>query len=656
MRGLGETREGGKVQGLLITLAGTAFALFYIYSAVGGNFVTLPFTSTRFYLPAFPFHVFVSMFIFFTGFLTFILYPAREKSPKNRISAVDAILCLLLIAVTIDFITNFAPRGEMAGIVSTQEMVFGTIAIVLCFEMCRRVLGPILPIVTVVFLIYLFFGYLFPRGLSHEQMPARSIISFIYSQEGIYGVVTNVFATYVFLFMVLGSIFTVTRVGDVFVDLAFAIVGRTNGGAAKAAIMSSGLVGSMVGSGSANICITGTFTIPLMKRAGYSPTFAGGVEAVASIGGHIMPPVMGASAFIMASFTETPYVEICLIAAVPAILYYICLFMSAHFYATKNGIVGLPREELPSFWGTLKKGWILLTPIVLLIVLLLYRYTPFYAAFWAILGSLAAAMVKKETRLSPRRLILALATGAKNSLIIGVTGGVMGIVLACVTLPGLALTFSALVLSYSHNILIVAIILIGIAAYILGMGLTQSASYIILSILAVPALMELGVPRLTANLAILWFCLSAPLTPPFCLGAFTAAGLAQTDPMKTGFVSVRLAQPVFVLPLIMIYGPLLMTGTWTEVIICWVAVAFGFISSSAALEGCMFVPLRFYERVILAVSALLLFWPQYLLDLAGLIILAVIFFSQKAKKQKIGIEKFEALPVIGLSEGSSSEK
>ena len=492
-------------------------------------------------------------------------------------------------------------------------------------------------------------------------------MGYLYSQSGIYGVITRVYAQVVFIFLIFGALLQATRVGDVFVDLAFALVGRFKGGAAKAAVVSSGLVGSIVGSGAANIVITGTFTIPLMKRGGFRATYAAATEAVASIGGHLMPPIMASAAFILAAMTETPYYKVALVSLVPALLYYLSVFMSVHYYASKNNLQGLSKEELPDFWGVMKKDGILLLPIVLLIMLLILQFSPFFAGFWAIVASVVVSTFKQKCwyllgvqaavfvasilyggdavylyvligcflswRHQEARRIMseigdAFVTGSVNSLVIGATAGVMGLVLTGVTHPDLAQKMTAIILSYSNNMLWLAVALVALASYILGMGMTITASYILIAILAGPALMDFGLSMFTAHMIILWLSQDAALTPPFALGAFVAAGVAQCDPMRTGFISLKLAKPLYVVPLLMAYTPILINGPWDQVILVWASAALGFICTSAALEGYFLRILTTFDRCLMGAAGCALFWNGMWYKTTGLALLIVSIVMQ----------------------------
>ncbi len=439
--------------------------------------------------------------------------------------------------------------------------------------------------------------------------------------------------------------------------------------------------------------MTGTFTIPLMKRSGYQPHYAAGVEATASIGGHLMPPIMGSAAFLVAAFAEVNYGTVALVSLVPALMYYYSVYMAVHYKARRIGISGLPREELPNFGEIMRKDGYRLLPVALLIFLLIMRFSPFYAAFWSILAALAISCVREDTRLlqlptpianlighggapeplegeqapsgpmaawgglvagliilaalpilfgmsigsavffaiaamilfSSPRLVNALTYGATGSLVIAATAGIMGIVLAGVTMPGLALRFPAIVLEYAGGSLPIAIVLCAIASYIMGMGMTITAAYVILAILAVPALVELGVPLLNAHLIILWLSQDSSLTPPFALGAFIAAGVAGADPTRTGFVSVMLAKPLYIVPFLMAYSPILMDpGTpWWDILIVWATGFVGFFCLAVGMEGFFRRPLSWWERCIFFGAAGAFFFQIWWVKFVALGLMAI---------------------------------
>jgi len=672
------TLTGGYLWALRVL--GFIFAVYFLFGAVNGSYTLFGprdwkmFQQLRTleypYLPYYGEQFTLPLFLFFTSCLTFMLYPAREASPQDRPSGVDLIFCVLSFIILCEFIYFYDARGDRAGFVEWNDVVFGFTAACLVWEVCRRVLGLVLPVIAVVFLLYDWGGNHAPGLFAHKGNEFAYVVGYLYSQEGIYGVITRVYAQVVFIFLIFGALLQATRVGDVFIDLSFALVGRYRGGAAKAAVVSSGLVGSIVGSGAANIVITGTFTIPLMTKAGFKPTFAAATEAVASIGGHLMPPIMASTAFILAAMTDTPYWRVALISLVPALLYYLSVFMAVHYYSNRYNLRGLEAHELPNFWEILRKDGILLAPVFILIMLLVLQFSPFFAGFWAIATAIVfstirqkcwyllkiegvvflastlyggdmiylytalaclAAWRQEESRRIMTEISGAFVQGSVNSLVIGATAGVMGLVLTGVTHPDLAQKMTLIILSYSYGFIFLAVVLVAFASYILGMGMTITASYILIIILAGPALQELGLSMLTSHMIVLWLSQDAALTPPFALGAFIAAGIAQCDPMETGFKSLKLAKPLYVVPLLMAYTSILMDGPWSDVILVWVGAALGFIVSAAVLEGYFIRLLTWPDRAILSVASLLLFWNGVWFKLAGLALMVGNLYMQNSR-------------------------
>lgn len=582
-----------------------------------------------------PFYVFLTTYFGFTTVLVFMLYPAGKKSP-DRITFVDFLLIAATVAMVVYFITQFEAMEDRVGLFSRPDFFFGTLAVIVSLESCRRVLGPLLPGLGILLLLYCFYGQYFPAEFAHKGFTVQRVFEFMYSLEGIFGVITRVYATFIFLFILFGAFLIATKTGDFFIDIALCLVGRGKGGAAKVAILGSGFIGSIVGSGSANVAITGVFTIPMMKRTGFKPHIAAAIEAAASIGGHITPPVMGSVIFLLASLTDTPYLEVVKISIVPAILWYFSLYVAIHFYAAKNDLSGMKREELPDFWKTLKQGWILMLPVLLLIIMLAKRYSPHMAAVYSIFAMFIVAMFKKDTRFTLRSFIQTLFKGAKNSLALGATAGTMGIILGGITFPGLALKFSSIVLSYSHGILPIAMVLILMAAYVLGMGMTVTPAYVVLAILAAPAMIELGVPILAAHLAIVWFSQSSPLTPPFCLAAFVGAGIAESNPMQTGFASVRLGFAMYVVPFIMVYrAPFLLNGSLVDICLTFIAsfLAIGVIA--VAIIGFFKNPLNWVFRLVLILAAGMVLFGNPFVQFGGILVISAIAITNSKHKKLI---------------------
>ncbi|WP_116653340.1 TRAP transporter permease [Pelagibacterium sediminicola] len=598
----------------LVSLVAISFALFYIHAAL--RFVDAS--------------LFLSTFIGFTGFLTFLIYPATSRSPKDRPSLLDWVLALATLAFSVYYVVSYMDRLMNAGgSVGAVEAGFSAVAVIVCLEMCRRLLGPILPTIALVLIAYNFWGPYFPSMIAHNGISPERFVSYAFSEEGIFGVVTSTFATYVFLFIVFGTFLQTSSIGQMFIDLAFSLFGRSRGGAGKVAVVASGLIGSVLGSGAGNVVVTGSITIPLMKKHGFKPTYAGGIESVASLGGHLMPPIMGGTAFVVAAFTRTDYATILAISVVPAILYYLSLFMSVHFHAAKHGIGGLNAEELPEFWTVLKRDWILLIPVILLIAMLAWGYSAYFSAVVSTLSIIVVKFLRSPRDFRIGWIFSTLEQAAKSSLMVGVTGGIMGVVLAGMLLPGLVLKFSSLILSFSFGLLPLLIVLIILISYLFGMGMTVLASYIILSIVAQPAMLEFGIPLLTIHMMLLWISQDASITPPFCINSFVAANIAKANPMKTGMVSVMLGKPLYIIPVLFVYTPMLMDGPWGEIIATWVSSALGFVALAAALEGYMKKSMSVPERLAVVVASVLLFWPGLLFDLAGLFVLAAVYLVQR---------------------------
>jgi TRAP transporter 4TM/12TM fusion protein len=587
------------------------FSLFYIYTAGFGL------VSTEIHRGA---------YILFTMLLCFMFYPFSKRSSGTRVPISDWILCLFVVVSVIYWIVEFPSYATDRVRNPTQsDIVMGVIITVLSLEVARRTINLILPLLAFLFLLYAYFGPYVPGTMGH---PGFSIVSIVESIAcdvgGIYGIVANTYATFIFPFIIFASFLNASGVGDAIESLALAIAGGTTGGPAKVAVVSSGIIGSITGSSAANAVVTGAYTIPLMKKTGYKSHVAAGVEAAASSGGQMLPPVMGAGAFLLATFTGTAYVDLIKIAAVPAALYFLSVGFMVHFIAGREGLKGLPRKELPRVRDViLQKGYLLL-PIIVILVLLIARYSPQKAAFGAIICTIALSYVKRETRLGPRKLLDALILAAKNSLVVGATAGTVGIIVGITLMAGLGIKFSALILGFSAGLLPLTIILTAVASYIMGMGLTVTASYVVVSALAVPALAELAVPTVAAHLVVFWYVETGQVTPPVALAAFAASGIARCDPNKAGFAAVRLASPLLITPILFVYTPLLLNGPVANIVETIASVTIGFVAYAGMMQGYWLRKAEFLERFLLGFGALCLFVPNIYTDLAGLAILAIV--------------------------------
>jgi TRAP transporter 4TM/12TM fusion protein len=570
-----------------------------------------------------------------TFILCFMLYPAGKKSPKKRISILDGIFIVGMIGTIVYYVLEFPTlANRIGGATETQDVVLGWFLIILSLEMARRSVGNIIPLIAISLLIYAYFGPYFPLGLGHSGFSLSRIAESLFlTGDGILGMICNIFASYILIFVILGSFMEVSGCGKAFIDLAYAITGKMTGGPGLAAVITSALFGTVSGSPVANVVTTGTFTIPLMKRLGYQPHFAGAVEAAASTGGQYMPPVMGAAAFLLAEISGTPYVQVIKIAAIPACLYFASVGVIIYLEAVKRGLKGMPASELPRIRELMQSAYLLL-PIPFLIVLLAFDITPFIAAFYAICATVAVSWMRKETRMGPKKIYQALVTSAKASLAVGSTVGVIGIVIGVTNLTGLANYFQQFVLYLSGGHLFLLIVLILIAGLFIGMGLPTTPSYVVLVILGVPALIKMGVPTLTAHLVVFWVSVQSSVTPPVALAAWAGAALAKSDPWKTGITAMKLASWIYLMPFLFVYTPLLNLGWNIDFFYTIFKCVIALVAWAAVLEGHWFRKTAFWERAALVVAAFGLLHEGMLSDVVGISCFVLVAVAQKLSLKK----------------------
>ncbi len=561
----------------------------------------------------------------------------------------------LAIACFVYYESQFNELIVRPGAWTRTDFWVAVVAIVLAIEVARRGLGLWIPAVALVFLAYAHFGYLMPGELSHRGSTIEQIANYtLYSQEGIFGVMTSVMANYVLVFIFLGAFMAHSGMGRFFIELPLAIAGRTAGGPAKVAVLASALFGSISGSSLANIVSTGTFTIPLMKRVGFRPHVAGAVENTASLGGQLLPPVMGSGAFVMSEITGVPYVEIMAIAAVPALLYLLSIGIIVHMEAKRRGIRGMEPGELDRPIVVLRRGWFHLVPFAVLLGFLIAGYSPDWCAVMAI-GSivlinwarvaLAALTPDKFERpdqvLGLRGIRDALIEGTENSLVVGSVAAAIGIVVGVVALTGLGLKMSYLLVSLSAGSLLLALALIAVASLVLGMALPITASYLVLVVLAGPALQEFGVALIAAHMIVFWLSQDSNITPPVCLGAYVAASIAVADPWKTGWTSFRFAKMLYVMPLLFAYTPILMTGTPGETVWTMMTATAGTIAFAGWTMGWLHRGTSWPEWLLLGMAAVMCFLPAALvlpgdlsggqLNVLGVVALAALYAWQRTR-------------------------
>ena len=602
---------------LAVTVVAVAMSLYHMHVAAFGPPEAVIFRGTH---------------LLFALTLLFILYPWRPNgSPWWRV--VDALFlaggfaAVLYIFFKYDYFTN---RIIYIDDLTVWDKLYAVTAVVVVLEATRRVIGWALPLTAIVFLVYAVF---------FTQVKAPVLMEQLYlSTEGIFGSTLGVSASYVMLFVLFGAFMEKSGTGQLFMDFAMSITGHTAGGPGKVSVVSSSLFGTVSGSAVANVMVDGPITIPLMKRTGFRPPFAAAVEAVASTGGQIMPPVMGAAAFVMAEFLVVPYAQVALWALIPAILYYVAVFYAVHFEAKRYKLAGVPRSQLPRFWTVMAERGHLFTPIMVVLTGLILGYSAPLCALAGALSCIPVALLRKTTRVDIRwrSVIDALEEGARNALAVALACACAGIVIGVVTITGLGITFTQWVIVLSQSSLVLALVLTAMAGIVLGMGMPTTPAYIMMVALLVPAVIKLGAVTPAAHMFAFYFAILSAITPPVALAVFAAAGLARCGLWQAGYEAVRIAAPVFIVPFMFVYEPsLLMIGDWTTIATSSISATIGVMCFAAALQGWLVREARPWERVVLLAAALLLIKPGLITDSVGLALLGLVYFIQKQKPAAI---------------------
>lgn len=547
-----------------------------------------------------------SLFIFTGVALAICIHPLRQTVLARSI---DVVFLLAVSAATIRFNEHYLVFAENEGFdIGDFDMAMGWIMILGVIEAGRRSLGLAMAIISAAFLAFLYFGAYVPWPFVHGGFNLRQIATALYAQtDGLYGSITYVLASNLFLFLVFGVFLIRSGASDFFTDICLSFLGTRPGGGAKAAVGSSFITASISGSASANVAITGNITIPMMIRTGYRPAVAGGIEAAASTGGTVMPPVMGASAFIMVALTGFSYGKIVLFATIPALLYFLNVYLQVHFYAMRNNLKGLPAEDCPPFRATLKKGWVFLVPIVVVIVLVYLDYSLRRVGLLAILSVIIASWFT-ERKMGPRAIVEAMADGAKSSLPIIAIAGPVSIIAGAVLLPGTGIRVTGLIIDLAESNLAFTVMFVFVIGYILGMGLSVIPAYVILATLAAPALIQLGIPVIAAHLLVLWWGQASNVTPPVALAAYMAAGISKERLWPVCNVAMVKAMAIFYLPVLFVYQPgLLLEGSVLEIVLTVGTLALGGLAISAGIEGYFYAPLSAMMRVVaIAIGAVLI--------------------------------------------------
>jgi TRAP transporter 4TM/12TM fusion protein len=604
----------GRAMVLLIGVIGAAMSLWHMWVIVAAPPEALFFRGGH---------------LMFAMVLVFMLYPMRSGAQSGRPGPVD----WLCIAGSIAFIgylwANYSyliNRIPYIDDPTTTDKIMAVLAIVLTIEATRRVIGWALPITAM-----LFMGYcLFFTNITIDSLLDQTYLT----TEGIFGSTLGVSAAFVLVFVLFGSFMERTGTGQLFMDFALALTGRQAGGPGKVSVVSSSLFGTISGSAVANVMVDGPITIPLMKRSGFRPAFAAGVEAVASTGGQIMPPIMGAAAFVMAEYLQTSYLQVTLWALIPSLLYYVACFGAVHFEARRMGLKGLPREEIPRMGDVMRERGHLFIPVLAILFMMFAGYSSPLAALVGTLLCFPVALMRKNTRagITWWHVLDALIDGAKNALAVAMACACAGIVIGVIALTGIGIQFTQWVLVLAQNTLLLALIVTAMAGIVLGMGMPTTPAYIIMVSLLVPALMKLGVVQPAAHMFAFYFAILSAITPPVALAVFAAASLAKADLWESGWAAVKIGAAGFVVPFMFVYEPaLLMIGDWDDILRGCVAAALGIAMLAGGLHGFFLRRATTFERALLLVGAGALIYPSWATDLAGLGLGAFVLLMQRGR-------------------------
>lgn len=606
----------GGIARLVITIISVAMVIYHIWAIAFGTPEAVWFRGTH---------------LLFVMLLIFLLHRGSGKveripGPLDLGLMVLAIAPILYLFIEYDYVIN---RIFYVDELTTLDIVMGTLMTVMVLEATRRVIGLALPITAVVFLIY---------GLFIAKLDPSQLLDQLYlTTEGIFGIPLSVSASYVLIFVLFGAFMERTGTGQLFMDFAMSLTGHTAGGPGKVSCVSSALFGTISGSAVANVMVDGPITIPLMKRSGFPPHFAAGVEAVASTGGQIMPPIMGAAAFVMAEFIGVSYGQVIIWALIPAILYYVACFSAVHFEAKRRGLVGVPRADLPRLGAVMRERGHLFLPVIAILVVMYSGFSSPMAALAGVAACFPVAALRKSTRqyVTLENVIMACVDGARNALPVAIACAAAGVVIAVVTLSGVGITFTQFVVHLSQDYLLLALIFTMIAGIVLGMGMPTTPAYIIMTALLVPAIIKFGITVPAAHMFAFYFAVLSAITPPVALAVFAAAGIARSELWKTGLAAVRIAATSFIVPFMFVYEPaLLMIGDWPTIIWSGLTAAVGVIIFAAGLHGYWLTASRHWQSGTLAIAGLLLIDPGFITDLIGAALAGLIAMTQMAGRRK----------------------
>ncbi len=599
----------------LVTLIAAAMAIFHLYTGVFGTLQAMRQGSIH---------------LMFALVLVFLTYPARKGESRGRVPWYDWLFAAAAVASLGYLLVNFDyvafVRFRFVTPVLPIEKIFGILIIALVLEAARRTIGLFLTIVAGLFILYTFAGPYLPSIFRHPGTSLENFIDLQYlSDGGIFGTPLIISATYIVLFIIFGAFMLKTGFGEFITDVATGLTGRTRGGPAKVAVLSSAGFGTISGAGSANVAVTGTFTIPLMKKVGFEPHFAGGVEAVASTGGEIMPPIMGAAAFLMAKYTGIPYIQIIKYAAIPAILYFAAVYFQVDLEAARMGIRGLTKEELPPWKEKALSYAHLIVPILMLLGFMAIGRTPFFSVTASILGIVLLSFLRRITRLTPAKFIAALEEGARGALVVAVACALSGLVVGAIYQSGIGVRFTSLVVAVSRGHVLIALVTAMIAAIILGMGMPVSPAYILMVALIIPGIVKLGVAPVAAHLFAVYFCRASLVTPPVAISAYVAAGIAKAPMAKTGWTAFRLGLASFIVPYAFVYSQsLLLMGSPVRIVLAVITALIGVYALAVGAEGYWTSRLNVFQRALAIGAAIVMIVPGWRTDLIGIACLAAL--------------------------------
>lgn len=608
----------------VVGIAALSMAAFHLYTAQFGVFSAM---------------VQRPVHLMFACLLTLLTRPVSAKYKGKDYPlcwrALDWLLCGLCIWVMLHLASTYKTLAMRGGEATTADLWLGAAGILLVLECTRRLMGLPLVIITAFAVLYNFAGHLIPGAWGHAPLDTEQFLSYQYlTTEGLFGIPLGVSASFIFVFIMFGGFLVVSGTGEFFMNFANAIAGHFRGGPAKVAVISSAFFGTISGSAVANVVSTGSFTIPLMKKIGYRPQFAGAVEAVSSTGGQIMPPVMGAGAFIMADMLGVPYFQVCKAAILPACLYYFALLYMVHLEALRSNLRGMTREELPNFGKVMKEGGHLLLPAFFLIAILTMGYSAMKSGLWAVGAVFVVSWFRKKTRMGWRKVLAALMRGAHASLEVALACACAGIVIGTITQTGLGLQFSTLVIEAAGGNLGLSLVFVMIASMILGLGLTTSAAYILTVIMGGPVLINLGIDPLAAHLFVFYYACLSVVTPPEAMAAYAASAIAESKPLATGWEATRLAAIAYLAPFFFVYSPeLILKGHWANILVAAFTACLGCIALGSGLMGYLADRLGWLARILLLAAGLGLIKPGLYTDIFGAFVLVGVFLYQRGRKR-----------------------